>query len=242
MFRTKFVLGVLATLLACLGYSQNIALKNLQATREGQITFDYAITKGHSDRERYDVKIFTSADNYAEPLNIRISEVPPEQGQKVTFRGADHFPSGYSGSVRIRLVAEATLYPVQILDYSKKVKAGAQMNISWQDAQNNSSFDVVLIQDGQPSTIANRVTGTSYSGTLPENFGKGSYQLKVVPDRDENSSSDVMPLAVVGKLGLGIKVLGALAAGGVGILALSGSDPKVSEDNSLPGPPSPPDN
>jgi len=243
MTRKKTVLSGLIVLTTLYSFAQDIEIQNLRATREGQIAFDYTIAKGHSDRERYDVQIFTSADNYAKPLAIQISDIPPEQNQKVSFRGADHFPQGYSGSVRIRLVAEATLYPVQITNYSKKIKMGATMNISWQDAGNNSNYDVVLKQAGKSNTLANGVSGTSYSGTLPADLGKGSYQLLIIPSGDQQSTSDQMSVSITGKMGLGIKVLGALALGGVGILASAGGGGGEGTGSaSLPGPPDTPDN
>ena len=221
-------------------YGQEVIMDNLRSAK-GEISFDYQINSDHSSRERYTIFIYTSADDFKQPLNISIKEVLPDELHTFTFKGAQYLPAGYSGALRLKLVAEATVFPVIITDVSKKVKPGGALEISWKDAERGHRYDVQLIKDGQITSIAHGIPDYSFSGNLPSTMEKGNYKIQVVPQLNSNNASDMLGVSVVSKIGMGMKVAGALVVGGVGILVARGGG----EDGlgkPLPGPPSPPDN
>ena len=239
MIGKKYLLSGLLLITNLVLFGQDVSMSNLRATSDGKITFDYQIAPGHSTRELYTVKIYTSADDFLEPLGIELKDIPSGQTQNVSFAGANHLPS-FSGALKIKLKAEASLYPVQITSSTPKIKVGDSLAINWKDKNNNGPYDIILVQEGRRTTIARSISGTSYSGAVPAELVKGKYELLVLPNRDQRLISDQAQLTIASRIGIGIKVLGGLVLGGVGILATGGPGPTT--DTSLPGPPPVPDN
>ncbi|WP_421764967.1 hypothetical protein [Ekhidna sp.] len=218
-------------------FSQTITTSNFQVSDQ-QVQFDFTIEPKHSERERYELKIYHSVNNYAEPIDYQLNDLVPGRPYKASFDGSNQIGS-FDGELMFRFEIEATRFPIELSDAPKNLKIGKNVNFSWFDYHEEGPYDVELYQ-GQllKSTLAEGIESTSYSGKIPKSLDKGNYSIVVVPKGRSELVSDKIP--VVLKKGMNPLLIGGgvlLAGGVVGLAASSGGGEGVEVFDDPPNPP-----
>ena len=151
---------------------QQIEINNYQISQDGVVSIDFRIKQSHSSRERYDVLFYSSLDGYSVPIKYKVEDVKPGESQKATFSGEEQF-GGYNGEFQIKLVAQATVFPIKISPINKGLKIGKSTNISWSDYHESGPYEVSLYQGLQlKSKLATGLASTQYVGKIPKSLKK----------------------------------------------------------------------
>ncbi|MEP0365837.1 MAG: hypothetical protein ABJN36_10150 [Cyclobacteriaceae bacterium] len=236
LFTAVFVLGMF------FAHSQDLRIMNLDINDDGKVSFTALVRSHHSSRETYELKVYTSADNYAKPLDLNLKTLKVDAPLDVNFDGMTKI-GNFKGSIQFKFVAEATAFPVQVKIVGDKFKRGKKMTVSWTDYHESGWYDIEMYRGGTlfKSMVKNH-RGTSYSVDLPKKMPKGEYEVRVTPTNDPNFYSEDQSVSVKGGKG-GLVFVTLLAAGGGGayvFLGGGGDDPGGDTDtNSLPDPPTP---
>ena len=219
--------------------AQTIHTSNFEISDQ-QVQFDFRIEPKHTERERYQLKIYHSGNNYTEPINYQLNNLIPNRSYKASFDGGNQIGS-FDGDILFRLTIEATQFPIELSDAPKSLKIGKNANISWFDYHEEGPYDVKLYQGLQEkSTLAEGIESTSYSGKIPKSLEKGDYTIVVIPKGRSELVSDKIPVLL--KKGLNPLLIGGgvLLTGGIVGLAASGDRGKGGADT-FADPPDPPD-
>jgi hypothetical protein len=242
--KTPFIIATLLGL-CCYVHAQSVQVSNLEVDDEGKVSFRYSVSQKFSDRERYELQVFTSADNFSKPIDLNLSPVAVGESKSVSFDGPKLI-SNYEGSLQFRFKVVAAVFPVRIVSTGQKFKSGKSITISWDDFHESGWYDVELYSGGYISrTLASNYRGTLLSTTLPKKMEKGTYEIRVTPTNQKELQSDDFPVTISGGGGAGIFIIagGGLAAG-AGVLLLggggdSGGGGTTDTGSPLPDPPNP---
>ncbi len=233
-----FATAILTLILGSMSFGQSISVDNLTVSEGGMISFSYTVNPKFSDRESYQLQVFSSTDNFTKALPLNLPAVKAGELRTASFSGPQVLGS-YEGSMQLKFRAVATAFPVQITTTAKKFKKGKNITVSWEDFHDSGFYDIELYQNGYiTKSLAKSHRGTSITTTLPKNLEKGTYEVRVTPSNREELYSEDYSVAIGGG-GKGIFFIagGALAAGaGVFVLGGGGGDTSPS---GLPDPPSP---
>ncbi len=239
----------LPSLIFCLfafsAFSQQIKINNYEVRPDGMINVDFTIDQSHSSRELYDVLFYSSIDDFRNPIRFKAENVRPGVSKKVSFSGSEQF-GGYSGQFQLKLIAQASTFPIKLMPLEKGLKIGKSNTISWVDYHDSGPYDISLYQGTQlKSKLASGLSTTRYTGQVPKSLEKGSYSILITPSNDKYLSErypvtlkkGVSPLIFVG--------VAALAGGGAVLAGGSGGDPGTpggggTDGDGLPDPPGPP--
>lgn len=229
-------------LLACLRFlsAQTLVVSELLISDDGIVSFSCMVSAHHSDREEYEISVYSSADNFEKELPVDINSVRPGVTLPVSFDG-NQVIGDFDGFIEFDIQLSATTFPVQITSTNKKMKKGKEVTISWQDFHESGWYDIEIYQNDFlfNKLIANH-RGTSFTTTLPKKMPKGEYELRVTPTNQQELFSEDYSVSIKsGKVGLIIGAGGALA-GVVGALIILPIPPPQEED--LPIPPDLPGN
>ena len=226
--------------------AQQVKINNYQVAPDGTINVDFTIDQSHSSREVYDVLFYSSIDNFNRPIAYKIENVKPGVSKKASFSGSEQF-GGHDGSFQLKLVAQASTFPIKIMPIDKGLKIGKSNSISWTDYHESGPYDVSLFQGRQlKSKLATGVTSTRFTGVIPKSLEKGDYSILITPS-DEEYLSERFPVTlrkgVSPLIFVGIAVVGGggafLAGGGGDVTPPSGGGGGTDTD-ALPDPPGPP--
>jgi len=229
---------LLIGLLTYSAHSQQIKVNDYQVDVNGTVNIDFTIEQSHSSREVYDVLFYSSIDEFTLPIEFKVENLKPGTRKKVSFSGSEQF-GGYGGSFQLKLVAQASTYPIQVMPLDKGLKIGKSNTISWTDYHESGPYDVSLYQGGQlKSKLATGLIGTRFNGLIPKSLEKGDYSVLITPS-NEKYISERFPVLL--KKGINpLIVVGVAVLGGGGVfLAANGGD-SGSSDEELPDPPGPP--
>jgi hypothetical protein len=222
--------------------AQQVDIRNFTVSEDGILTLEYLIKASHSQRETYTVHFYSSADNFQSKWDFKQENIAANKVIVVTLKLQDHLPSNFQGNLQFRLKAEATTFPVRITAFDEKVKMNAQTHLAWVSSRNDSNYDIKLVRQGETIFLAKNYQGVHFNGKLPEGIGKGKYELYVVPTGNSSSQSDPVAVQVAPKMGMGMKVAGALILGGGGLLAGMSQSEGSGTTGTLPTAPGPPSN
>ena len=207
------------------------------------VKMTFKITPEHSERERYDVLIYSSHDNYTSPLNTKVSDVIPNQRTTVVFPILESI--GYfQGEVQFKLVANSTYFPVRLSkSTTRKFRKNKEFQIVWEDYNELGSYQIDLYQnDSLMITLAKDFIGNDFSGKFPKGVKPGKYTLVVSPSDDIALRSDDYRVSVTRNITT-IVALSAVLVGTTGYFILQGeggSGGDSSGGDSLPDPPGSP--
>jgi hypothetical protein len=230
-FTTGFICLICFT-----SHAQVVKIFDWQVKQDKTISFSCTVEADHSSREEYKIKIFTSADNYAEPLAVEIEKVKAGDTINVNF-DAQKTIGMYKGQLEFLFTAEATLFPVQIVETNRKFRRGKTIEISWEDFHDAGWYDVELLKNGVVETkMIGSYRGTKYTTTLPKKMTEGNYAIRISPTNNKEWCSEDYVIAIQPKIGLAV-IAGTGALIGTSVLLLSESS--NSKNNDLPGPPQP---
>lgn len=237
-----------AVLLIISSYSyvaaQELRIINLDVSPEGLVSFRALIESHHSWRETYELKVYSSADDYKKALGLNLNSLKVGNPLDVSFDGPQVI-GGYKGSLQFKFVAQATTFPVEVTMNESKFKRGKSINITWKDFHESGWYDVEMYRGGSlfKELVANH-RGTSYTAKLPKKMPKGEYEIIVTPTNNKELVSENYVVAVKGgSAALVVGVGGALAAGaGVALLGGGGEGGGTTggvDPVDLPDPPEP---
>lgn len=220
----------------CLSIAQKIELQDLKMEGE-EVQLTFTIVPDHSLRERYDVNIYASHNEYSQPLNVPIRNVVPNERMTINFSIVETI-GYYQGELQFKLEAEATHFPVKVLsNTSKKLRKNKSYEVNWMDHNELGKYDIHLYHQDTVILLALSVAGDGFSGKLPKTIGPGNYQLVVSPSDNPDLASDDFPVAIKRNMKTFL-ALSAVLAGGTGFILLnSGGE---SGGGQLPDPPGTP--
>lgn len=221
--------------------AQNLRISNLDISQEGKISFTALIESHHSSRESYELKVYSSADNYVKAIGLNLKSVKSGVPLDVSFDGKEKI-GNFKGSLQFKFVAQATVFPVEVTINGDKFKRGKSITVTWKDFHESGWYDVEMYRGGTlfKSLVGNH-RGTSYTAQLPKKMPKGEYEIRVIPTNKKELQSENYAVVVKGgSAALVVGAGGALAAG-AGVVLLGGGDSGGggSVGNSLPDPPIP---
>jgi DUF971 family protein len=222
---------------------QSIIINDLTVAEGGTISFSYTVNPKFSDRESYQLQVFSSTDNFTKALPLSLPTVKAGELRVASFSGPQML-GNYEGALQLKFKAVATAFPVQITTTAKKFKSGKNITISWDDFHDSGFYDVDLYQNGYVNkSLAKSHRGNSLTTPLPKKLPKGTYEIRVTPSNRVELYSEDYPVTVKGG-GMGMLILAGGAAVGAGAFVLGGSDGGGGgggTDSSLPDPPNPGD-
>ncbi len=236
--KLSFLTAILLGILCSVSSAQTLRVENLEISPAGIVDFTCVVNPHHSEREEYEIKVFTSADNFQKQLPLQLNSLRPNVPLPVSFDG-NKMIGDFDGAIEFDVRISATIFPVQVTTHSNKLKRGKDLTISWNDFHESSWYDVDIYQsDILYQKLVGNHRGTSYTTTLSKKMPKGEYEIRVTPTNDQKYVSDNFPVTIKsGKAGLIIGAGGVLA--GAGVLFISGGD---GPDSDLPVPPDLPGN
>ncbi len=238
----KSVLIVIFGLMWVTGVPQSLEINNLTVDEEGIVTFSALINASHSNRERYNMLIYSSIDAFSQPIDFTYKDMVPGQTYEISFDGNEQFGQ-YKGDVLFKFDVMASTFPVKVnVPENQVFKLGKKMNFSWQDYHNVNSYDIELYRRGNMvQTLAEDHTGQSFNGILPKQLDKGNdYWILVRPTTNTDISSELIPVQIKSGVGLAVKIAPLAALGiAVPVYILGGSSTKPGDEifDAPPGPP-----
>ncbi|MEO9476461.1 MAG: hypothetical protein ABJG41_13045 [Cyclobacteriaceae bacterium] len=229
----KYFFSIVFYLLACHSWAQKLSIDKLEVSNEGVVSFTCSVTQHHSPREEYNLFIYTSVDDFNEPLNVEVGTLRPSQLTTISFDGNEVI-GDFDGNIEFDFRLKAVTFPVEVTMEKRKFKKGKKINVRWTDFHESGWYDLELYQNGvSVHRLIGNHRGTYYSGKLPKNIKSGGYELRVTPSNEKALHSEQMSVKIASK-GKG------LAIGAGSILAGSGVFYLISNSNkegNLPTPP-----
>ena len=230
-------------------------VSNVNARISGEnviITYDLV---GAKVGQKFRIELYSSADNYAAPLENVSGDVGEDQlggsGKQIEWRAKEEL-GVFSGNVTFEIRSTITFNPIQITspNSSSSLKPGKAMTIRWDGGIPASTLQVELLKTNTLSRSIGTTSNTGmYSWTVPKDLTKGTdYQIKMYDIQDRMNTEVTSGIfQVKGKGGTAKILIPALAVGAVvGVLvALGGGDdgggtgPTTPPNNDLPAPPNP---
>lgn len=247
----KIVVGCVLTVLSLSLSAQKI--ENVRATAtEDQIIVTYDLI-GATAGQEFRIQLYSSVDNFSSAL-LKVTgdignRIPAGLQRRIVWNSREELKNVKAEvTLEVRGEALAPLVPqvekpvvstATIAPYSVRspggagVRRGKTISIIWSGgaAEENISLDL-LQNDAVQQKITVMKNSGNYQWSIPSKMKTGHYQVKLTgPNGDATSNT----FKIKPKVGLMIKLLPVLAAGGVAAVLLSGS--KKSKD--LPEPPIP---
>ncbi len=211
--------------------AQTLNVSNIQVQEDGTVTFSAQVGSKSTQRERYQLSVSSSVDNFQQTVVIESDELSPGRIYDLSFNG-NLLVGEYSGQISFKFAVNATVFPVRITDGTdEKLKIGKDYSITWEDFHESGNYKIELLRNGSIYQILDRsFPGTTYNGVLPETITKGdNYSIRVTPVNNEELASEGYSVSVVKPVGLLVKIAPAVLAGGGAaayfLINTSGDDP-----------------
>ncbi len=213
---SRLLLFVIVCFVSLGAFAQSLTVTSIQIADDGTVSFTAQVTAKINQRERYQLSVYSSVDNYQQAYIFDGVELSPATPYDLSFNG-NAIVGEYSGNIQFRFSINATVFPITFTDNtSSKLKIGKEYTVEWDDFHSKGTYKIELLRNGSTYQILQRsYAGTSYSGILPESIVKGdNYQLKVTPVSDESLASEPYGVSVGKPVGLAVKIAPIIAAGG----------------------------
>ncbi len=218
--------------------AQEIETRDFKVMGE-EIQLSFVVEPDHSIRERYNVTIYASHDDYSEPLALDIHDVVPNELTTVSFSIVEKI-GYYQGQLQFKLEAEASVFPVEILNRStKKFRKNKKYEVHWEDQNDSGEYDIKLYHKDTIIALAETVVGHTYSGQFPKTIDPGKFSIVVSPSNNPHLASDEFPITIRRNITT-VVVLVAVLVGGTGYLILNNSGGEGPGGAELPDPPGTP--
>lgn len=236
----RFIITISLAVTGLLLQAQDIQVSNMEVAANGIITFDFVVQQKYSPEERYTIYIFSSADDYQEPISVNYPDVVPNETNKATINGAQEF-RGYSGNLAFKLRAEATFFPVRILNAPGKLVKGQEFTINYESIYDRHNIELVD-KNNRIVQLGSNVAGKSYTGQVAKDIKGGKYQLKIIPTNEFDAATVIPSIKVAGKSMWKIAAVGGAGIAAVGVIAITGgSGGGKKTTGGFPDPPPTPD-
>ena len=226
-------------------YAQQLTISNFNISESGMVSFSTYIEKDHSDREIYDLTVYSSVDNFTKPIPFQLKGLKTGHIASHTF-DANKEIGNYEGPLQLRFDIKASTFPIKpSIAADTKLKRGKIPAISWEDYHKVAPYSVELYQNNQLLQILDeRTIGNAISNPLPEDLAKGAdYQIRITSNSNAAFNSDLIPVQITSKLGLGIKLLPVAVVGAaLPIVLIGGGETPPGGEDGFANPPGEPGN
>jgi hypothetical protein len=222
-------------------------INNVKATLNNDlIIITYNLNTPEPDAV-YEVKIYTSFDNFTYPLNLVAGDVGPNVkpgfGKRVEWRAKQELGQ-FKGEIQFEIRATkvaAGFAQLKLLSPSGgKVKMGKRATIRWEGGNPNDQVEISLYKG---NTFDTRIASTNNNGAYSWNVPKGKkgegYKIQLTAGNSRVSSehfSIVKPPPILAIAGSGLLLGGVVVA----VMMLGGDEEPQGGD--LPVPPGLPSN
>ena len=182
---------------------------------EGKIEVSYTLSGKSTDR--YDVKLFSSLDNYIAPLELVSgdigADITPGKDKKISWDAKTELGE-FKGNLSLRLKTRLIPFINFNIAQGSKIKMGKSNAISWQGEAQNLKLE--LYHDSKKiGDIGVVKTGSIYNWQIPKkSYAKGkNYKIRGTANGRESYSNDfelsnklsvyiyMIPVAVIGRGG-----------------------------------------
>lgn len=227
---------------ASLVSAQELSISGFNVSERGQVEFGVYIASSHSDRERYDLIIYSSADDFRDPLDLSITNLAPGEVYPIEF-DANQLVGSFEGELRFRIDIKASVFPIKAdLKEKPSFRRGKEIDISWTDYHNSGPYDVELRRGDDVIEMAKNVSANEITTALPKDMEKADdYILQIKTANNTRYDSDPIPVQIKNKIPLGILLSGAAVGVGVPIFFIAGGN-EPPTDEGFADPPGEPNN
>lgn len=238
VLKNILILGMMA--FAGAAFSQKMAIKKMELVND-QMVVHYEIDDSNPSNE-YLVTIFTSKDNYAAPL-IKVSgdvgaEVRPGM-RKAVWNIREEF-GDYEGPLSLELRANVFIPFVKLRSFvtAKGYKRGKAYKLDWRPGNTNPVHIELFRENSRMQGELNHPNNGSYTVNFSSDLKPGSgYKLKITDSKRPDDFIYTIDFKVKRKIPLLLKVIPIFAGGYLVATQLTSGE----DENSLPNPPSAPE-
>ncbi len=214
---TVILLCLLTT--ALITRAQEFNIKQVELSSEGVII--YYDLKDTTKNRLYAVNVFTSRDNFLNPL-LKVKgdaglEVRPGINKKIVWDTKEFGPT-FRGDVEIEVRGKVYVPFVRFNNLYKSIKRAKATTLTWTGGtrQNILNFSLYNKNDELVTVIPNVANSGSYEMVLPKSVKPGSdYYFIVVDSKNKDQMMKTSSFAVKRKVKLVFKIVPILVAGGL---------------------------
>lgn len=237
------------TLLSSRGFAQQISDLTVQTSGD-DIVIRFDLKALENPQEQYKIQIFSSFDNYTEPLPLKEgndTDVFPKFAMRYVIDGATAF-RGYKGDLDFRVVATLTFVPLSLITpvESIKTKVGKTIMVQWKGGTENDTYQIDYAKDGGNwTTLDSDIHSRNYTWKIPKRFDKGIYSIKLTSSQERTKAIYSGNIRIKKKAPFIIKMMPwMLIAGGAYYYFVGFPENPIDgpTDNGIADPPEPPSN
>lgn len=245
----KLLLSILGIGLFLPSLGQKVSIQKVDLDGERIIVY-YDLEDANTNHE-YLINLYSSNDNFAEPLkNVTGDvgqEIKPGANKKMIWNIRQEY-GGYKGRLALEVKGRVYTPFVKLDDYAirKAYKRGKTYNINWRAGGTNPIHLELYKGNLRLDGAMNHPNNGVYTLSLPKDAKPGKdYRLKISDSRNNDEVVYTPYFKVTPKIPMALKVFGGLAVigGGVAAAGLSGGGEGGGGESGgkIPDPPLPPD-
>jgi hypothetical protein len=222
-------------------------IQNVRADFDGEKAIIVYDMIAEQDDDRFNVQLFSSHDNYHNPLSLLIGDagqsVQPGASRRITWDAKSSLPADFDGDVTFKVRASLTVtldHPTRLeikpLNFAA-YKRGGKLNMEWNGGKEGDSISIELFKGNNVvREIAEVENKHIFSWSIPGKLkpGKG-YSIRISKLVNADIQSMSQPFEIRPRMSMWVKLIPVAIAGGV-IAFLSGSEDPKEEEPDLPGP------
>ena len=134
--KLKTILTFIFALITSSLFGQSLSIQNLSIDDNNQVSLECSIQKKHTDRERYELLIFSSVDNFNNPIGYTFPNMKPGKIYEVSFDGNKEV-EGFTEETQFRFKANPTAIPVVInSEDGRTLRKEKRFELKWKDYHN----------------------------------------------------------------------------------------------------------
>ena len=207
-------------------HAQKMAVKKVELAGE-KIIVHYDLEDSNPNNE-YQISLYSSKNNFATAL-AKVSgdvgnEVKAGANKKITWNIKEEL-GPYKGKLSLEVRGKVFVPVVKLnnVTVGKNFKRGKSHTITWKPG-NTNAIHIELMKGGQRVTgELNQPNNGSFSLYIPAHAAIGKdYTLRITDSKNAEDAVSSVPFGVSRKIPLLLKVVPALAVGGLAAILLSG--------------------
>lgn len=214
----KLKLTILFVIISFVGYAQKV--EDISFAMDGdKVRIFYTLIGDYAD-QTYEVKIFTSVDNFAKPLeqiegDVNKKNIKP--GKKEALWDAKKEYKMFEGNISFKIVANViSNYWISAPTKGEVLKKGKKYEITWEGFKPTASVNITIhYPNGDFDEIATYTTGKTYLWKVKGKPGKGAY-IKVTDSENKNAFAKSGAFTLKRKVPMVVQVgIAAVVASGI---------------------------
>lgn len=235
-------------------YAQTVEIIDVKQVNENIILI-FNLQPQKDIREKYDLIITSSKDDYKAPLIIPdsiVKSVSPQDSFRCVINGSENF-AGYYGVLAVQIEAILVYSPLRFISPNEQIfiKKGKTMDLLWEGGERDETkFNLELYRyDVKIGTIKSNISKKSAIWDIPSHTKPGKdYSIRVEIDGDIQQAAFTKKFFVKRKISIAVTVLPFVLAGGIfaiirntKIQKAKAQEKSSARNNQLPAPPNLPD-